>query len=382
MKVAVLGAYQTKFGELWDKSLADLIYEAGNEAIKDSQIDKKEIQAGFLGNKLGPQTTGQNHLGALMSEVLDIKVPIVRVEAACASGGVAVAQAVQSIKSGQYELALVVGAEKMTDVGGEQIAEALMGAASEQEHQAGLTFPGLYALIACEYFVKYGADQRDLAKVAIKNHYHASFNPKAQFPFTITEKQTQASSEVAWPLRLLDCSGVTDGAAAVVLASEKIASRFKKNKVFISASCQASDTLSLDKRTDITTLVSTKTAAKLAFLQAGLERKDVDFIEAHDCFTIAEIIALEDLGFYKKGQGYLAYRKNELRLGGKLAVNLSGGLKACGHPVGATGVKQIVEVYNQLSNRAEARQSKNAKVALTHNVGGTGGTVVVHILNK
>jgi len=382
MKVAVLGAYQTKFGELWDKSLADLIFEAGNEAIKDSGVDKKDIQSGFLGNKLGPQTTGQNHLGALMAEVLDIKVPVVRVEAACASGGVAMAQAVQSIKSGQYELVLVVGAEKMTDVGGEQIAEALMGAASESERQAGLTFPGLYALIACEYFAKFGASQKDLARVAIKNHYHASLNPKAQFPFCITEKQAQTSSDVAWPLRLLDCSGVTDGAAAVVLASERVAGKFKKNKVFISASCQASDTLSLDKRPDITTLCSTKTAAKFAFSQAGIERKDVDFVEAHDCFTIAEIIALEDLGFYKKGQGYLAYKNNELRLGGKLAVNLSGGLKACGHPVGATGVKQIVEVYNQLSGRAGVRQSKGAKVALTHNVGGTGGTVVVHILNK
>lgn len=382
MKVAILGAWQTKFGELWDQSLADLIGEAGNEAIKDSGLAKTQIQAGFLGNKLGPQTTGQNHLGALMAEVLGLNIPVVRVEAACASGGVAVAQAVAAIRAGQYETCLVIGVEKMTDVDGETIAQALMSAASEKERQAGLTFPGLYALIAQEYFAKFGATQADLGKVAVKNHEHASLNPKAQFPFVISEKQTQASSEVAWPLRLLDCSPVTDGAAALVLASENFARKINKAKVFISASSQAGDTLSLDKRQDMTTLCATKTAAKNAFLQAGVTGKDIDLVEVHDCFTIAEIIALEDLGFYKKGTGFKAYKTGELKLGGKLPVNLSGGLKACGHPVGATGVKQIVEVYNQLLKRVGPRQAKGVKVGLTHNVGGTGGTVVVHILER
>lgn len=382
MKVAVLGAYQTKFGELWDKSLEDLIAEAVFGAVEESGISIDKIQIGFVGNMLSAITAGQNHLGALLSEITNLSVPFVRIEAACASGGLAVAQACLAIESGQYEVALVVGAEKMTDLSSEDIAQALMSAASEQERQAGLSFPGLYALMAQAYMHKFGAQEKDLAEVAVKNHYHASLNPKAQYPFEITLSDVLQSNLVSSPLKLLDCSPISDGAAALILCSEDFALKVKKNPVFIVGSGQASDTLSLSKRASLTELLSTQKAAKKAFAQAKLERKDIDFLEVHDCFTIAEILAIEDLGFYPKGRGFEAAAKSETKLGGNLPVNLSGGLKACGHPVGATGVKQVVEVYTQLNHLAGERQLKGASVGLTHNVGGTGGTAVVHILRK
>lgn len=382
MKVAVLGAYQTKFGELWDKSLEDLIAEAVFGAVEESGISIDKIQIGFVGNMLSAITAGQNHLGALLSEITNLSVPFVRIEAACASGGLAVAQACLAIESGQYEVALVVGAEKMTDLSSEDIAQALMSAASEQERQAGLSFPGLYALMAQAYMHKFGAQEKDLAEVAVKNHYHASLNPKAQYPFEITLSDVLQSNLVSSPLKLLDCSPISDGAAALILCSEDFALKVKKNPVFIVGSGQTSDTLSLSKRASLTELLSTQKAAKKAFAQAKLERKDIDFLEVHDCFTIAEILAIEDLGFYPKGRGFEAAAKSETKLGGNLPVNLSGGLKACGHPVGATGVKQVVEVYTQLNHLAGERQLKGASVGLTHNVGGTGGTAVVHILRK
>lgn len=380
MKVAVLSGYQTKFGELWDKSLKDLLAEASWEALKESGLTAKELQAVFVGNMLSAVTAGQNHLGAMMAEILGINVPCTRIEAACASGGLAIAQACLAIGSGKYDNALVVGAEKMTDLSSEEISFALMGAACQEEREAGLSFPGLYALLAQEYFRKFEATEDDLAWVAVKNHYHASLNPKAQFPFEITLDQVKKSSLVASPLRLLDCSPVSDGAAAVVLSSESFAQKKKIKTPFIVASAQAADSLSLTERESLLELKATRLAAEKAFKEAALEKKDIDLAELHDCFTIAEVLALEDLGFYKKGEGTLAAKKNETKLGGKLPVNPSGGLKACGHPVGATGVKQIVEICLQLLGRAGKRQTKEAKVGLSHNVGGTGGTVVVHII--
>jgi acetyl-CoA C-acetyltransferase len=382
MKIAVLGGYQTKFGELWNKSLEDLIFEASIEAIKDGGLNKSEIEIAFLGNKLSSRAADQTHLGALMNEVLGIGIPAVRVEAACASGGVAMVQASLAIASGEYEVALVIGAEKMTDLSASETVAALMEAGSEEERQAGLSFVGLYALMAQKYINEYGASEKDLANVAVKNHFHASLNEKAQFPYEITLKQVLASPVVASPLKLLDCSPVTDGAAAVVLASEKFAKKRSKKNIWITASVQTGETLSLSGRKSLTGLLATERAVRKAKDQAGVKNKEIDFLEVHDCFTIAEILALEDLGFYPKGEGYLAVRNGEVKIGGKRPVNLSGGLKACGHPVGATGVKQIVEIYNQLRGRGGKRQVENAKLGLAHNVGGTGGTVTVHVLQK
>jgi len=383
VKIAVLGAYQTKFGELWDKSLGDLIFEAGSGAIRDAQINKKKIQIAFIGNKLAGKLSDQNHLGALLAENLGINIPVVRIEAACASGGVAVAQSCMAIESGQFDYALVIGAEKMTDRLIDQVSSGLMSAAGNDEQQGGFSFVGLYALIARKYLQDFSASEKDLTLPAAKNHWHASFNPKAQFPFPVTVKQILASAVVADPLRLLECSPVSDGAAALVLANPRVASKNKtKNRVYITASSQASTSLSLSQRKSLTQINSSKLASQKAYQQAGLGPKDLSLLEVHDCFSIAEIIALEDLGIYQKGEGFIAERNGEVRLGGKRPVNLSGGLKACGHPVGATGVKQVVEIVDQLRDRAGKRQAKGLKVGLTHNLGGTGGTAVVHILQK
>lgn len=382
MKVAVLGAYQTKFGELWDKSLEDLLFEASLEAIKDAEIKKEQVQIAFIGNKLAGTLSDQNHLSSLLAQILQINIPVVRVEAACASGGMAVAQACIAIASGQYDVALAVGVEKMTDSPIKEVSSSLMSAADSEEQASGLSFVGLYALMAKKYLQNFKAKREDLALPAVKNHFHGSLNEKAQFPFTISLDQVLQSPIIADPLRLLECSPVSDGAAGLVLASPKIARRKSKNNVYITASSQASESLSLTKRENLIEIKSTKKAAKRAYQQAGLGPKDLSLLEVHDCFSIAEIIALEDLGLYVKGEGYIAQRNGEVRLGGKRPVNLSGGLKACGHPVGATGVKQIVEIVNQFKGRGGKRQIKDPLTGLAHNIGGTGGTAVVHILQK
>lgn len=380
MKIAVLGAYQTKFGELWDKSLADLILEASLGAIKDAGIKKTQLQIAFVGNKLAGTLSGQNHLSSLLAQLLQVSIPAVRVEAACASGGMAVAQACLAIASGQYEVALVVGVEKMTDLPIKEVSSGLMSAASLQEQESGLSFVGLYALMAKRYLEEFGAEIKDLALPAVKNHFHASFNQKAQFPFPVTLEQVLQSPVIAEPLRLLECSPVSDGAAALVLTSPRFAQKKSKNGVWIVASSQASGSLALTERENLTEIVSAKKAVRAAYEQAALGPKELSLLEVHDCFSIAEILALEDLGIYKKGEGYLGERNGEVKLGGKRPVNLSGGLEACGHPVGATGVKQIVEIVGQL--KGGKGQVENPLVGLAHNIGGTGGTAVIHILQR
>jgi acetyl-CoA C-acetyltransferase len=382
VKVGVAGIYQTKFGELWQDSLADLLGEAAQGAIKDSSIRVNQIETVFIANMLSDQLANQSHLGALLAEQLGIQAPVTRVEAACASGGVAIRKAVMMIEAGLHEAVLVVGAEKMTDAATPVVGASLMAAAGEEETATGLNFVGLYALMAQAYLQEFKATEKDLALVAVKNHYHASLNGKAHFPYEISQEQVLASPKIADPLKLLDCSPISDGAAAVVLVSEKRLKKLGKKPVFIVGSGQASDSLGLKERQKLISLQASKMAAKEAYHRASLGAKEVDLVEAHDCFTIAEILALEDLGFYKKGEGHIAQQNGEVKLGGKRPVNLSGGLKACGHPVGATGVKQIVEISQQLRNEAGKKQVKGARVGLAHNVGGTGGTAVVHILKN
>jgi acetyl-CoA C-acetyltransferase len=383
MKIAVCGIYQTQFGELWDKSLEDLIIEASKGCLSDASIDRKKVQSVFVGNMLAGHHENQQHLSALICQSLSIKSPVTRIEAACASGGMAVRLAVQAINSGEIDNALVLGAEKMTDLDSQTISQALMSAASQEEQSAGLTFPGLYALLAQQYINEFEAHEKHLAQVAVKNHFHASLNPKAHFRFKISKEDVLNSQPVSNPLKLLDCSPITDGAAAVFLASPSYAkSHCLKNGVYITGSSQAQDSLSLSQRSDLTTLSATKKAAKKAYKQAGIKAKDANVIEVHDCFTIAEILALEDLGLFQKGEGYSHINKKEVFLGGNCPVNTSGGLKACGHPVGATGVKQIVEATSQLRGEAGSRQVVGAKLAITQNIGGTGGTAVVHVLKN
>jgi len=382
VKVGVAGIYQTKFGELWERSLEDLIREAAQGAMKNAGLEKEQIEAVFLANMLSDQLASQNHLGALLASCLQIQAPVTRIEAACASGGVAVREAVLLIEAGIHEAVLVVGAEKMTDAATTEATASLMGAAGEDEALAGLNFVGLYALMAQAYLQEFKALEKDLAQVAVKNHFHASFNDKAQFPYPVSLEQVLASPKIADPLKLLDCSPITDGAAAVVLVSERLLKKLGQKPVFIIGSGQASDSLSLKDREDLVSLKASRLAAKKAYQLAGFGQKEIELVEVHDCFTIAEILALEDLGFYPKGEGFVAEQNGEVKLGGKRPVNCSGGLKACGHPVGATGVKQIVEIAQQLRGEAGKRQVQGARFGLAHNVGGTGGTAVVHILRN
>lgn len=378
MKVEILAGSVSKFGELWDVSPRDLVKQVVSEALSETKLKIREIEAVYVGNMLSSSLGGQDHLGAFFSEVLGLNVPAMKVEGACASGGLAVHAGVLSVISGLYKNVLVVGIEKMTDHKPEEAAKALMGAGSDEEREAGATFPGLYAMMARSYMKKYGLTEEDLAHIAVKNHYHASLNSHAQFSFPVTIEQVMKSSVVASPLKLLDCSPITDGAAAVIL------SNYKKNKsVSIIASAAATDTLGIAGRDDLTSLKSTVLAAKKAYQQAGVAPSQIDVAEVHDCFTIAEIIAMDDLGFFPRGKSAEFIRRKKTTLGyGHPVVNTSGGLKAAGHPVGATGVKQIVEIYRQLKGVAGKKQVKNAKTGLTHNVGGSGATAVIHILQK
>ncbi len=382
MKVDILGAAATKFGELWDVSPRDLVREAVNNALEDAKTKKEKIEGVFVGNMLSGSLGGQDHLGAFFAEELGLNTSAMKIEGACASGGLAIHAGVTAVLSGIYETVLVVGIEKMTDHAPSEVAKALMGAGSDVEREGGATFPALYAMIARAHMEKYGTREEDMASVAVKNHYHASLNSHAQFRNPITMEQVLRSPVIASPLKLLDCSPITDGAAAIIISKIKD-QRSKTKQVSIIASAVATDSLGVAEREDLTTLKSTVLAAKNAFQMAGITPKDIDVAEVHDCFTIAEIIAMEDLGFFKAGEAAKAISSGKTKLGsGRPVINTSGGLKASGHPVGATGVKQIVEIYQQLKGIAGTKQVNGAKIGLTHNVGGSGATAVVHILKS
>ncbi len=382
-RVAVIGIGLTKFGEHWEKGLRNLALEAGVKAVTDAKIEGKEIDAMFIGNMASGRLTGQEHLGALVADQIGMNIPATRVEAACASGGLALRQGLFSILSGQHNVVLVGGAEKMTDMSVDQVTTTLMGAADEEwEGFQGLTFPGLYALMARRHMHDYGTKREHLAMISVKNHEHASMNPIAQFQNKITVDHVLKSTMVADPLTLLDCSPVSDGAAALILCREDLAKKYTDNPVYITGSGQASDTLALAQRKSLTRLDATIVASRAAYKQAGVAPKDINVVEVHDCFTIAELMAVEDLGFAEKGKGGKFIEEGNTKLGGKIPFNTSGGLKACGHPVGATGIKQACEIVMQLRGEAGARQVKNAEIGMTHNVGGSGATAVVHIFRK
>jgi len=382
--VAVIGIGLTKFGELWDKSFRQLITEAGAKAILDSGISGEEIDAMYIGSMSSGRFVGQEHIGALVADASGfshLHIPSTRVEGACASGGLAVRQGYLSIASGINDIVVVGGIEKMNDVSGTS-ATGTLATAADQEWESffGVTFPGLYAMIAQRHMHEYGTTKEQLAQVAVKNHKNGALNPNAQYRREITLEQALKATMVAEPLGLLDCSPVTDGAASIVLCAAEKAKKYTDKPIKIIGSGQGSDTLALHSRRDICTLDATVHAAKMAYKQAKVTPKDIDFAEVHDCFTIAEICAIEDLGFVKKGEGGKAIENNITTLDGQIPVNTSGGLKAKGHPVGATGVAQIVEIVEQLRGEADKRQVKDARIGLAHNVGGSGATAVVHIL--
>ena len=383
MKVGVLGIGITQFGEIWDKGLRELLLESQLAALNDAKISPEQIDAIYTGNMAGGILSGQLHLGAMAAENLNLDKPSIRVEGACASGGLAIRQAVHAIESKQADIVMVNGVEKMTDVDTGQVTTALMGAGDEElEGFNGLTFPGLYALLASAYMNEFPKLTRDiLAEVAVKNHFHGARNSYCQFKNEITLDTVKNATMVADPLTLFDCSPITDGAATIILANEKISKELKTD-VFITGSGLANDTLGLARRNSLTEIIAGKKAADMAYAQAGINAQHVDFAEVHDCFTIAEIMAVEALGFAKKGEAYKLYENKETYFDSKHPINTSGGLKACGHPVGATGVKQAVEATIQLRGEAKGRQVKNAEVGVTHNVGGSGATAVVHVLRK
>ena len=385
-EVAIVGIGCTKFGEMWDKSFRDLFIEAGLMALADARVSGAQIEALYGGNMSSGIFLEQEHVGALIADYSGLtanNVPSTRVEAACASGGLALRSGVIAVASGYHDVVISAGIEKMTDIGAEKAMDALAAAADrEWEAAVGATFPGLYAMMARAHMHEFGTTREQLAQVAVKNHYNGSMNPRAQFRNKITIETVVNSPLVADPLRLFDCSPITDGAAAVVLVPAARAKEFTDTPIYIKAAAQASDSISLHDRRSLTSIDATTVAADRAFKMTKLQRSKIDVAEVHDCFTIAEIMAIEDLGFFEKGAGGPATIAGETAIGGKIPINTSGGLKACGHPVGATGVKQAVEIVEQLRGDAGKRQVDGAEVGLTHNVGGTGGTVVVHILAR
>lgn len=383
MNISVLGASTTKFGELWDTSPRELARTVFSEVLITSNLKPQEIDALFIGNMLSGILGNQANLGSLFAEELGVYVPAFRLEGACASGGLAIHNAINSILAGIYKTVLVLGIEKMTDHTQDEITHALMAAGSDEERLAGVTFPGLYALIARAYMQKYKIEEEALASVSVKNHYHGSLNPKAQFQAPITIEAVMKSGKIADPLKLLDCSPISDGAAAIIITGDEKIKKQHSKPIRIIASEVATDSLSLYKRKSITSLSSVVKAADMAYNKTGLKPEDIDVAEIHDCFSIAEAIATEDLRFSARGKGASDIAAGKHTLGtGKIITNSSGGLKACGHPVGATGIKQIVEIVEQLREVAGKRQVPNAKIGLTHNVGGSGAIAVIHILQK
>ncbi|MFQ5974773.1 MAG: thiolase domain-containing protein [Candidatus Hydrothermarchaeales archaeon] len=383
MKVAVIGVGLTKFGEQWETSFTDLFVEAGGKAIQDAGIDGKDIQAIFVGNMSGGRFIDQEHISSLIAEYSGLApIPSTRTEAACASGALALKQGVIAIQSGFHDIVVVGGVEKMTDIMTERAIQTL-ALAADQEWEAflGMTFPGLYAMIARRHMRVFGTTREQLAMVAVKNHANAKNNPNAQFRSAITVEDVLNSSMVADPLRLLDCSPITDGAASIVLASEKKAKEFADSPIYITGSGQASSSIALHDRERLEVIDSTINASKMAYKMAGRGPDDIQVAEVHDAFTIGEICGIEGLGFCKEGKGGKATEEGETQIGGRIPINTSGGLKAKGHPVGATGVAQAIEITLQLRGAAGKRQV-DADIGLAHNVGGSGGTALVHILEK
>lgn len=385
--VAIVGYGHTKFGVRNEVNLAELAYEAIREALEKAGLEPKDVEHVVVSNVGG--WSSEPLPAVVVAEYAGLSgKPLHRVEAACASGSSALASAYEAVASGMADIALAVGVEKMNESPTPNVVE-LIGRAGNyfwEFQNFGLTFPGYYALYATAYMNKYGATEEDFCRVAVKNHYYASMNPKAQFPRKIDLETCMSSRYIAWPIKLYDSSPITDGAAAVVLASEEVAKKLTDSPVWIHSIGMASGTANLSRRDDFTGLLAAQLAAKAAYKVAGLEAENTaryfDVAEVHDCFTIAEVMAYEDLGFVKRGEGYKLVREGQTYIGGLIPVNLSGGLKAKGHPLGATGISMAVELTKQLLHEVEpGRQATiNKGMAVAHNVGGTGHYAYVTVL--
>lgn len=377
--VYVCGTGETLLGKLPDRSSRELIQEAGTKAIQDAGIGIDEIEAVYVGNFAGGQLMNQGHLGALVAEELGISgVPSMRVEAACASGGLAYLQGVHAIQTGLYETVLVGGVEKMTHQTTPIVTKALASAMDvDLEAASGLSFPGAFGLIAQRYFYEHRNVKEEMAMVSVNSHANAALNPHAQMRKEVSIEKVLEAPLIADPLGLYDCSLITDGAAFLVLSSKPVS---RSQCIEVAGIGHGGDALTLAAKKSITSFAATKRAAGKAYEQARLAPKDIDLAEVHDCFSITQIINMEDLGFAEAGKGGDAIRSGDISRSGRIPINTSGGLKAKGHPIGATGICQVVEVVTQLRGEAGERQVSDASVGLTHNIGGTAATCVVSIL--
>jgi acetyl-CoA C-acetyltransferase len=381
-RAAVIGVGVTKFGK-HERTSAELFAEAARDALNDAELSPGAVQAVYYGNVVGGETEKQLHTGPQAASVLGIPtVPTTRFETACASSHAAFRHGVMEIAAGLADIVLVGGAERVLNVSTAESTEYFAYASDAMwEQPLGLTFPGVFALIARAHMTKYGTTEEQMAHVAVKNHRHGTLNPKAQFQKEITLEQVLKSAYVADPLKLYDCCPFTDGGAAVLLASEEIA-RQRPRAIWVLASAAASDSMLMQDKRDLARVPATERAAANAYRQAGLGPEDVDVVELHDCFTIAEIVATEGLGLFEPGTGGRAAEKGSTSLGGEVPVNTSGGLKAKGHPIGATGAAQVVEIVTQLRGEAAARQVDGARVGLTHTLGGNTATVLVSLFGR
>ncbi|MBP6739435.1 MAG: thiolase domain-containing protein [Leptospiraceae bacterium] len=383
-EVSIIGAYQTKHGNHADKHLRELVTEAGNGAIKDSGIDRKEIQAVYVGNYAGNEFNSQNTMASYVSTVLGIgNVPSYRLEGACASGGLALNQGFHAVASGRFDTVLVLGVEKMNTQDPTKTMEIVSkGQDFEFEGKFCVSGPSGFALNAMRHMHEFGTTKEMLSTVAEKNYFHGSKNPYAHKQKVVSFKNIMNARMVTTPLGFHDMSLVTDAAACVVITTREKAKLISKKPVSIKASAVGGDYFTLSMKKDSVSFPATIKAADEAFKMANVKREDIDVLECHDCFTITEIINIEDLGFVEKGKGGFYTLDGHTRLGGKLPVNTSGGLKSKGHPVGATGVGQVVEMTFQLREESGDRQVKNARTALTHVLGGPGAVAAIHILQK
>ena len=382
-KVAVVGIGHGKFGVRSDASLRELAFEAVKACLDDAGIPLKEVDSmvtGIAGDEfaLGLQPSAQVH-----DYIGFHPRPNFRVEGACATGSIALRTGIMNVASGLADVVLVVGVEKMTEVPTSTATE-IMGKAGDSiwEYPFGTTFPGYYAMIANAHMAEYGTTEEQLAMVSVKNHYYGSLNPYAHMQKAIDLQKALTSFTVAYPLKLYDCSLITDGAAAVIIASEERTKAISKKPVWIVGSGLATDTLRLGDRKSLTSILAAREAARIAYKMAGVGPADIDVANVHDCFTIAEIVAYEDLGFCERGEGGKLIAAKETYVGGKIPVNVDGGLKSKGHPIGATGVSMAIEITKQLRGEAGERQVKNPEIGLAHNVGGTGQVVAVHIFRR
>ncbi len=382
---SIVSAGLSKFGKLDGLYAREIFALAAKEAYdRCPKLDpKKDIKALFVGH-MGESYEHQGHTGATLADWAGLAgVQATRTEAACASSGAALRAAINAVLSGLSDVVMVGGVEKMTHRTTAEVTEYLAMASDYPfEQWNGITFPGLFALMATAHMHKYGTSEKHMAMIAVKNHYHGSLNPKAQMQKEITLDTAMSSRVVAWPLKLYDCSLITDGASCLILTKPEFAGRLTDSPVHIVGSGQASDTIGLYERESYTSLAAARAAAQRAYEMAGVGPREIDVAEVHDCFTIAELIAYEDLGFCEHGESKRLIEKGDTKLGGRIPVNTSGGLKAKGHPVGATGTAQAYEIYLQLTGQAGKRQVEEANIGLTHNVGGSGATAAVHIFRR